>query len=58
MDLDILKVADRADAYIVLFDQWRPRNAIDGRYMWLPIEFTDGGIQIRYLKQWDLSRFD
>ena len=54
----ILKVADRQDAYIGLFDIWHPRNALDGRYMWLPIEFTAGGIQIRYLQQWDLSYFD
>jgi beta-xylosidase len=54
----ILKVADRQNAYIALFDIWQPRNAIDGRYMWLPIEFTASGIQIRYLQQWDLSYFD
>lgn len=26
-----------------MFDQWRPWNAIDGRYVWVPISFTDRG---------------
>lgn len=26
-----------------MFDQWRPSNAIDGRYVWLPIAFSDRG---------------
>ena len=54
----ILKVAGKKDAYVVLFDMWRPRNAIDGRYMWLPLEFTGEGIEIKYLQEWDLSCFE
>ena len=31
-----------------MFDLWRPDNAIDGRYVWLPIDFSDSGeISIR-----------
>ncbi|MGN0877766.1 MAG: glycoside hydrolase family 2 TIM barrel-domain containing protein [Kiritimatiellia bacterium] len=26
-----------------MFDQWRPSNAIDGRYVWVPIAFNDRG---------------
>ncbi|MGN0833070.1 MAG: glycoside hydrolase family 2 TIM barrel-domain containing protein [Kiritimatiellia bacterium] len=26
-----------------MFDQWRPDNAIDGRYVWLPIAFSERG---------------
>ncbi len=26
-----------------MFDIWRPNNAIDGRYIWLPIAFNDRG---------------
>jgi len=54
----ILKVPDKKDAYIAMFDLWRPRNPIDGRYMWLPVEFTDKGIVIKNLSQWDLSVFE
>lgn len=34
----ILKVPGR-DLYVAMFDIWRPENAIDGRYVWLPIDF-------------------
>jgi beta-xylosidase len=37
----ILKVAD--DDYIAMFDMWRPKNAVDGRYAWVPVTFTKGG---------------
>ena len=26
-----------------MFDRWQPKNAIDGRYVWVPIAFTDRG---------------
>ena len=32
--------------HIAMFDIWRPQNAIDGRYVWLPVEFGDGTISI------------
>ncbi len=54
----ILKVPDKKDAYIAMFDLWRPRNPISGRYMWLPVEFTDKGTAIKNLRQWDLSIFE
>ena len=37
----ILKVAD--DDYIAMFDMWCPKNAVDGRYAWVPVTFTKGG---------------
>ena len=56
----ILPVQGKEDAFIVMFDLWRPKNAIDGRYVWLPILFTDGdgGFKIEWLNKWDLSIFD
>ena len=36
----IFEVNGRAFA---MFDIWRPDNAIDGRYVWLPISFNDRG---------------
>jgi beta-xylosidase len=35
----ILKVSD--SDYLAMFDMWRPKNAIDGRYAWVPVTFTD-----------------
>lgn len=54
----ILPVVGKDDAYIAMFDLWHPENAIDGRYMWLPIAFEEGRIVLRYLPEWDLSAFD
>ncbi|MBN1936598.1 MAG: family 43 glycosylhydrolase [Anaerolineae bacterium] len=54
----ILPVAGRADALIAMFDLWRSEDAIDGRYMWLPVEFEAGRIVLRHREAWDLSVFD
>ena len=45
-------------AYIAMFDIWRPENAIDGRYVWLPVTFTDDGLRVQWRDEWDLSVFD
>lgn len=54
----IVKVLGKEDAYVAFFDIWRPENAIDGRYMPLPINFTDDDFKIEYFDKWDLSYFD
>jgi beta-xylosidase len=53
----ILPVQGQKDAYIAMFDIWRPGNAIDGRYVWLPIQFTESGLKIEWMNSWDLSFF-
>jgi hypothetical protein len=54
----ILPVQGKTDAFIALFDLWRPKNAIDGRYIWLPMQFTDAGFKVEWMDKWDLSFFD
>lgn len=54
----LLPVAGHEDAYIAMFDLWRPENAIDGRYMWLPVEFKGERIVLRYRSAWDLNVWD
>ncbi len=54
----VFPVQGKADAYIAMFDIWRPQDAIDGRYVWLPIEFDDQGFTIEWADEWDLSFFD
>ncbi len=35
------------EQYIFMADAWRPQNAIDGRYLWLPLQFTpEGGVRL------------
>jgi hypothetical protein len=51
-------VRDTPGAFIVMFDEWRPENPIDGRYYWLPLEFTEEKVTVRFLEEWDLSLLD
>lgn len=40
---------------IYMGDRWRPENAIDGRYVWLPVEFNeDGSYSLRWQDSWSL----
>jgi hypothetical protein len=54
----ILPVQGRADAFIFMADRWNPANAIDGRYVWLPIEFKHGVPTLSWHDEWNLSFFD
>jgi beta-xylosidase len=54
----ILPVPGRVDAFIFMADRWNPQNAIDGRYVWLPIEFRHGVPTISWHDGWDLNFFD
>ena len=54
----VLPVQGKDDAYIAMFDIWCPKNAIDGRYIWLPIEFEGDAIKVKWMDEWDLSSFD
>lgn len=54
----ILPVQGRPGAFIFIADQWRPKNAVDGRYVWLPIDITGDAFTITWRDSWDLSVFD
>lgn len=53
----VLPVAGKKDAFIFMADKWQPKDAINGRYLWLPIAFEDDQLKIRWKDQWDLSFF-
>jgi hypothetical protein len=36
-------------------DRWNKKALPDSRYVWLPIEFKDGGFEIPWRESWDLS---
>ena len=54
----VIPVQGKKDAFVAMFDIWRPENAIDGRYVWLPIEFNETGFTVPWTSEWDLSVFD
>lgn len=54
----VLPVAGKKDAFIFMADKWMPENAIDGRYLWLPVKFKGDKIEIDWTDSWDLSVFN
>lgn len=52
-----LPIEGRPGAFIFMADRWTPKDAIDGRYIWLPIHFEDGRVVLRWQDEWDLSHF-
>jgi len=53
----VLPVAGKTDAFIFMADRWNPNDAIDGRYVWLPIEFRHEVPMIAWREEWDLNQF-
>ncbi|MDR0939844.1 MAG: glycoside hydrolase family 43 protein [Mediterranea sp.] len=45
------------DQVIYMGDRWQPDNAIDGRYIWLPVEWTEDGSRfiLRWKAEWRLE---
>ena len=46
------------ERHILMLDIWRPKNAIDGRHAWLPIEWEDGKPVLRWRERWTLADLD
>jgi hypothetical protein len=51
----ILPVAGKKDTFIFMADRWRPKNPIDGRYIWLPLLFENGKPVLRWQDEWRLE---
>lgn len=51
----VLPVTGKDGQFIYMGDRWTPKNAIDGRYIWLPIEFKDGRFIIRWEDEWKIE---
>ncbi len=54
----VLPVAGNRDAFIFIADRWCPENAIDGRYVWLPIQFLNDVPVISWRQHWALDFFN
>lgn len=54
----VLKIEGKKDAYIFMADRWQPKNAVDGRYVWLPVKFNKKGFEISWKESWDLDCFE
>jgi len=55
----ILPVNGKENAFIYMGDRWAPENAIDGRYIWLPVQFNENGIPyLEWMSEWSLDFFE
>ncbi|MCM5664056.1 glycoside hydrolase family 43 protein [Galbibacter mesophilus] len=54
----VLPVVGKKDAFIFMADRWTPKNPIDGRYIWLPVQFEDGKPILKWYNEWKLDFFD
>ncbi len=54
----ILPVQGKPGAFIFMADRWRPRNPIDGRYVWLPIQWEGDKPVLKWLGEWSLKFFE
>ncbi len=43
--------------FVFMAHRWRPANAIDGRYIWLPVEWHGDKPVLRWHDEWDLGVF-
>jgi len=43
------------DIVILMADRWRPKNPIDGRYIWLPVDFVNGEPIMKWRNKWTLD---
>jgi hypothetical protein len=53
----ILAVHNKPDGFIFMADRWCPKNAVDGRHIWLPIELRHGAPTVCWHEEWDLGVF-
>ena len=53
----VLPAPGRPGEFIYMGDRWRPKNPIDGRYVWLPVEWENKHPVLRWHAEWDLSVF-
>jgi hypothetical protein len=49
----VIAVAGRPGSFVAMFDEWRPKDAIDGRYHWLPVDFVNGVPRIAWQAEWN-----
>ncbi len=54
----ILPVQGKKDAFIFMADRWTPENPIDGKYIWLPLRFSNDRMVLEWIDEWDLNDFE
>ena len=55
---NVIPVDPENGKFIYMGDRWVKNNLKDSRYVWLPIFFTEKGIELRSMERWTLGFFD
>lgn len=50
----VLPVKGKNDTFIFIADQWNPKNLMDSRYVFLPVQLTDDKVTIAWQEDWKL----
>lgn len=53
-----LPIVGKKDVFVYMGDRWTPENPIDGRYIWLPVEFEENKFIIKWYDEWSLDIYD
>jgi len=48
-------VGSKATTVVFMGDIWRPERLWDSRYLWMPLEFKDGGLRLPPPHPWELN---
>lgn len=51
----ILPIDAEKGKFLYMGDRWNPKDAIDGRYIWLPIEFEGDRFILKWKDEWKLN---
>lgn len=55
----IQQIHGKENAFLFMGDRWRPKKPIDGRYVWLPVQFDEDGVPfLEWMDEWDMTFFD
>ena len=47
----------KKNLYVAMFDRWNKTNLGDSRYIWLPLDFSNGKITIPWRESWNLDEY-
>lgn len=54
----VIPVAGKTNAYVAMFDLWKPEAPIEGLYAWLPLKFESGKPVIEWHTKWNLKSLE
>jgi beta-xylosidase len=55
----VIQVHGKKNAYIFVADKWNPEDAIDGRYIFLPLKIKENGNpELEWYNEWNLNFFN